>query len=201
MKRILSTLLLGIAISAPATADVRHRSVYVAGVFSTVCPLAYSVRKCAASLRNANYLFGVVIKPAGGYTIDKIWMRVRRSDGSHDGDLAIHYDDVGEDNFALFQFHAVDVAVKLDITPEQLQIDGFQIRPKIKSLGGGSGLQDKCPVILIRYDTGTNKWAWKKKSDTSHGVLPIGIKSVLLFKSAGTINNVICKFDGAYADK
>jgi len=159
-----------------------------AGSIASPCTENDSTLICAVKLRKQSYPFGVAVKAVPGYTLDKIWMRIRRHDGSGDKDLVIHHDDVTAGNFALFQFHPKDVASKLGISMEKLELEGFQIRPKIKSLGAGSNRQDKCVVVSMRYSEADSVWTWAKNVSPNSEYKLIGTKFTILYKSARSIN-------------
>jgi len=147
--------------------------------------------ECAVYLRKNDYKFGIAVLGSMRYIIDKVWVKVRRADGSGDKTLVVLKENFDSDKFALFQLHPLDVASKLGLSEDELQKKGFQIRAKIESSGAGSVRQDKCPVINMRYNS---KWEWAKGSFNYQSIKG---KFTLLFRSKGTLNNVKCSFSKA----
>ena len=198
MKRFLITVLLCVLASSTVVADVRKRTVD-GGSIASPCHLEDSKLECAISLRSGGHPFGVAIKAKQAYTLDKIWLRVRRQNGSGAKDLLTHYDDVTAGNFALMQFHAEDVASKLGLSMTDLQKEGFQVRPKIESLGVGAGRQDKCAVVSFRYvEEEYPGWTWVKGGAAPNDAFKaMGNDFTVLYKSGGSVNDVKCRFDRA----
>ena len=106
--------------------------------------------------RRADQLFGTLLLGNDSYTVDELWLRVRRADGSGQSDLDHQVQDVSGSAGALFEFVPVEVAKALGISDSVLRGEGFQIRLKIGSARKGS---DNCPTFSVRYDQG---WKWAK---------------------------------------
>lgn len=195
----LTTLTGGALGGAPAIADVLNRTVEDSNQNDCLDQgNTMSDIDCAAAKRRSGYELGIAVKGNGkiAYAVDNVWIRVRKSNGSGSKDVARHKDNITADDFSLTEFHYADVAAKLSMSMAALQTNGFQIRPKIESLGAGSGRQDKCPVVSFRYSGGG--WQWAKGDKPAASDFDTASASfVALYRAGGTVNNVKCSFKSA----
>lgn len=195
MKRAIAAIALTAVAAAPALADVRERTFADASAFSKCLNL--SSMDCAVKLRDSGHPFGVAVKSAGGYTIDKVWLRVTKSNGSGSKDISVLKQNVTAGALGLLQFHEEDAAGALGYSTSALRSNGFKIRPKIEALGAGSGRQDKCPAITMTYDTSKSAWYSQRGSGSK---TKVDTSFTLLFKSGGSVNNAKCGYDSAQND-
>ena len=200
MKRTILFILLlimgGFITTMPTKATIHKRAVDL-GSAASPC-LGKGPKECAKSLRRGDHDFGVAVKAKQGYTLDNVWVKIRKSDGSNDRVIAQLKDNVTGGNMALIQFKEEDVADVYGWTVDELRQKGFQIRPKIESLGAGSGRQDKGKPIYLAYDTTNNNWTWAKSIGGKS--IGIGTKWSAYYKSTKSVNDVGCEFDGVSND-
>ncbi len=146
-----------------------------------------------------NAPFNFTLWNTSGYTVDTVWLRARLSGqsswieldkfGSH-----INGEPLGA-AFVNFWFSTSFLEGKLGTTLGTLQKNGFEVRLKIKSVGAGSGMQDKCSVASVKYVDGTNPyWKWRHKGKSTW--YKMGKKDIFKYKAGGTVNAVKCAIKG-----
>ncbi|MCP4937055.1 MAG: hypothetical protein GY927_23315 [bacterium] len=100
MKRLLGILLLCVYVSVPALADTNKQVLHLR------CGDNTSDFDCLTNPRGgADYQFGVAVKAKALYQLARIWLRVRKHDGSGAKDLMVLKKNVPASQVALMEFN------------------------------------------------------------------------------------------------
>ena len=133
--------------------------------------------------------FNFALYNSADYLVDTIWLSGRLTGKSTWHQLGKIGQNLAGLKVGIFSFNPAFLETKLNVTEDKLKA-GFDIRLKIKSVGAGSGLEDKCKVAKVKYSDADNAWVWRKKDGSSW--YKAGVGKVFLFKASGTVNSVKC---------
>lgn len=127
------------------------------------------------------------------YNLAEVWLRAKLSNASSFTEIRDYKNDIGQEGGAVgvvFYFNADWLANKLGTDVATIKSDGYKVEMKIRSVGLGSGLNDKCHVAAVRWDD-SKGWEWRKDTSDSKWH-DINSDSVFMYKSAGSVNAVKC---------
>lgn len=140
------------------------------------------------------------------YDVETVWLRAKlngedqwqelnkhtgnmtNGDGSADGASALIFE--FNEQWLMDRMHAGDASLK----------GGFTVRLKIKSVGLGSGREDKCHPAQVKYDFDHQRWVWRKdsKDATWHAIED---NTLYLWRTGGTVNDVRCGLKNVGGEK
>ncbi len=134
------------------------------------------------------------------FDIDTVWLRARLDGQSNFVEIHKRSANITRSGQLLensssavgvvFEFNEAFLQGKLGKELADIE-GGFDFEMKIKSVGLGSGLEDKCHIAAVKWDSTNARWLWRKKtSDSSWHA--IQSNSIFWYDVGGSVNSVKC---------